>query len=198
MNRSSIHFLISILAVVALVKLAGAADQQTVWTADPKTEASLQDAQSFGGYSVRLPTGYSLLTTREFKDTNQWEWHGNKHDDGTRPVIEIWIMKLDADEAGGDVIGLGEKLLESASQIGTSDYTRGKDQKGIDSGTGNWVTRFPSNCTLKSSGTDVPIVAQNYLWLDKGQLLIAIAYDETSYSKESLKDAEAAILSVHR
>src|SRR5450432_326602 len=82
--------------------------QQVVWSTDPATDASLQPQQNFGSYFIKLPKNYSLSTTRKFQEADQWQWHGELHDDGTRPVIEIWVVHLDADHASGDTTAYGE------------------------------------------------------------------------------------------
>jgi hypothetical protein len=169
-----------------------------VWSIDSKLLASLQSPQTFGSYTIRLPTGYSLSNSSTYKTATKWQWHGDLHDDGTRPVIEIWTVTLDADHARGDVTAYGEQLLADASKTNVTDYSRGLDETGIDKETGNWVTRYTSKCTLKTgTGVMLPIMSRNYVWIDHGALLIATIYDSAAYSQDSLKAAEAAIWTVH-
>ena len=169
-------------------------DQATVWAADAKTVASLQKPLPFDVYTIQLPQGFSEATDESFKDARRSEFNGTARPDGSQASINVWVAQLTPDQAAGDPIALGEKLLEQSGRTGALNYVRTKSRTGMIGV--NWANRFEDTCQVQAGNLKVDIHAVNFVWIDQGRLVMVSAYDATRYAKQTLPLLEAAVYSI--
>jgi hypothetical protein len=145
-------------------------------------------------YTICLPKGFAPPANAVFADSRRAEWVGPLRADSSQAAIDVWVSQLTADQAAGDPIALGVKLLEDSGRKGAADYARTKTETGMVSG--NWVTRFYDTCVVSTPNGNVPIRAVNLVWIDRGRLVIATAYDALPYVKKTMPVLEASIYSI--
>jgi len=189
--------LIALVAGLALaVSNADRADSSAqVWVADGKVAALLQKPSPFDVYDIRLPLGFTQSQDdAPYQDARRTEWVGPIRPDTSQPSMSVWVAQLTPDQAAGDPIALGSKLLEDSGRTGSTDYVRTKSEVGMVNG--NWVTRFYDTCEVQTPNAKIRLRAANYIWIDRGRLVMATAYDAINYIKETMPILEASIFSI--
>jgi hypothetical protein len=175
--------------------LAAPAAPTTVWSPDTKTLKELQPNTIFQQYDIRLPHGFTQLSNDEYDAGTRTQWAADARNDGTRPIITVWVVQLTRDQVAADPIAYGVKLLQDTATSVSTGYIPTKLETGMVGPA--WATRFGDTCTLHVQKLSIPIQAANYIWQDGSKLVLATAFDAQPYVKDTLPTMEASIQTIY-